>query len=169
MTAILLTGFMGAGKTTVGRLLAARLDRPHLDLDEVITTQIGCSIQHFFEHEGEQAFRQLETALLAEMIQQEAVLSTGGGIITRPENRQLLAKEKVIYLAATPEVFLTRIQSDEKNKRPLVVEKTAEELTALYLERQAWYEVTAQLTILTDNKTPAMIVSEIIQEMGEDL
>ena len=90
MKGIVLIGFMGAGKTTIGRLLAERLQLAHVDFDDLIVESIGMTIQDYFDRYGEAAFREKETEILTHSLTLDQVISTGGGIILKEENRQLL-------------------------------------------------------------------------------
>ena len=117
---IILTGPMGSGKTSVGRLLASRLGYQFQDLDALIVEQAGKSINQIFADEGEAGFREYETALLATLVgQQGMVLSTGGGAVIREKNRRLLhAAGLVVNLVATVDVLARRLA--QANDRPLL-------------------------------------------------
>ena len=96
---ISLVGLPGSGKSTVGRQLARRLQIPFADSDHVIEQRLGCPIRTFFEREGEERFRDVEELVLDELTQQGGVLSTGGGAVLRPRNREhLRSRGKVVYL-----------------------------------------------------------------------
>ena len=117
---LILIGLMGAGKTTLGRYIAQMLDRPFYDSDHEICTASGVSIPLIFEMEGEQGFRNRETAMLKKLTaMKDIILSTGGGSVLREENRQNMRRNgTVVYLHATPEVLLERTRYD--NSRPLL-------------------------------------------------
>ena len=110
MSHLFLTGFMGAGKTTVGRAVAARLGRPFLDLDAEIEARNGASVGDLFSQRGEEGFRQAEHEALASLDgTPDAVVATGGGSVLRDDNRVLLRRlGTVVYLAVTPEEAMAR-------------------------------------------------------------
>ena len=164
--AIVLIGFMGAGKSTISRLLAKNLAQPFIDLDDELEKILAGSIPDFFAEHGEAAFRKLETTTLKQALQVEQIIATGGGIVTSQENRQLLKNEHVIYLKTQPEKLVARIRGDQKTIRPLAETKTDRELLALFLARQAWYEEVASIMIETDQRTPAEIAQKIQEEVS---
>ncbi|MDT2700844.1 shikimate kinase [Enterococcus gallinarum] len=168
MKGIVLIGFMGAGKTTIGRLLAERLQLAHVDFDDLIVESIGMTIQDYFDRYGEAAFREKETEILTHSLTLDQVISTGGGIILKEENRQLLQQfPKVVYLKTEPEELLDRLKNDTVNIRPLVVSKSPAEIIDIYRPRMPLYEESATVVIDTTRKSPAEIVTEIIQKAGE--
>ncbi len=153
-----LIGFMGAGKTTVAR----QLDADFIDMDAVITERIGMPIADFFAREGETAFRRIESQVLADLLTREAVISTGGGVIESPVNRQLLRQNaQTIFLKADLETLVERIQQDQVNKRPLFEDKDAQAFAQLFDRRQALYEEAANQVIDVTNKSPKEIVELI--------
>jgi shikimate kinase len=112
---VLLIGYRGSGKTTIGRRLADRLWWNFVDLDERLVARAGKSIRRIFEEDGEAAFRDLESALLQEALAaDETVFATGGGVVVREENRRLIRQSgaKVIYLRCEPAELHRRIQAD---------------------------------------------------------
>ena len=159
---ITLTGFMGSGKTTVGRILADALGCPFLDLDDLIVKKAGKSIPDIFAQDGEPAFRQLEARLLRQTVEKygesTAVLSLGGGAVTTPASATLLHEKTVcIYLRATLDTLLERL-AGESAGRPLADASLAERLAA----REPLYEKTAHVVIDTDGLTPEEVSDEII-------
>lgn len=165
MSAIVLIGFMGAGKSTISQLLAEKIQQPTIDLDQVLETKLGMTIPAFFDTYGEAAFRKRETEILAQALQSDQIIATGGGIVTSQPNRQLLEKEQVVYLKAAPEQLITRIRSDRQTIRPLAENKTDQELLALFLAREAWYEDLATLVVETDKWSLSEIVQMIQKEV----
>ena len=165
MAAIVLIGFMGAGKTTISRKLSMQLKKPLIDMDTKLVEEVGCSISQYFELHGEAAFRQKETKLLKNSLQEEAIIATGGGVILQEENQRLLTDHLVVYLKADPDLLIKRIRQDHKQARPLALDKDDTELKELFFSRKKHYETLADLTIETTGKSPAEIVSEIIKQV----
>lgn len=120
MKKIVLTGFMGTGKTAIGRLLAERLGLPFLDLDELIEQETGRTIKEIFAREGEPAFRCLERELIRRLAPvEDCILATGGGAVLDPENvKNLKAHGVLIGLTAKPEAILARVGKGDE--RPLL-------------------------------------------------
>ena len=159
---ITLTGFMGSGKTTVGRILADALGCPFLDLDDLIVKKAGKSIPDIFAQDGEPAFRQLEARLLRQTVEKygesTAVLSLGGGAILAPASATLVHENTVcIYLRAALDTLLSRL-AGETAGRPLADASLAERLAA----REPLYEKTAHVVIDTDGLSPEEVSDEII-------
>jgi shikimate kinase len=159
---ITLTGFMGSGKTTVGRVLADALGCPFLDLDDLVVKKAGKTIPEIFAQDGEPAFRQLEARLLRQTVEKYAestvVLALGGGAVTTPASATLLHEKTVcIYLRATLETLLQRL-SGETAGRPLADDAMAGRLAA----REPLYEETAHVIIDTDGLAPDEVADEII-------
>lgn len=166
MKGIILIGFMGAGKTTVGRLLSQETGMDHIDFDDKIVEEIGMTIQEYFDLHGEAAFRERETAVLKRYLDHNQVVSTGGGIVMRPENRELLKQmAPVVYLKTKPESFISRLKQDHTTVRPLVVSKSAAEIQEVFEPRIPLYEESASIIIETDNRTPEVIVKEILENI----
>ena len=154
-----LLGFMGAGKSTIAR----RLDPDFVDMDSLLEDRLGMPIARFFEEKGEAAFRQVESEILADLLKTDQVISTGGGIVLKPENRKLLKKNACnIYLRIDFERLYHRLAADPSTKRPLFLNKKPEEFRALYEQRLPLYEEVATHVIDVADKTPEEIV-EIIR------
>ena len=159
---ITLTGFMGSGKTTVGKVLADFLGCPFLDLDDLVVKKAGKSIPDIFAQDGEPAFRELEAKLLRQTVgkyaESTAVLALGGGAILAPASAALLRDKTVcIYLRATLDTLLARL-AGETAGRPLADGALATRLA----EREPLYEETAHVTIDTDGLSPDEVADEII-------
>ena len=157
MTKVLL-GFMGAGKSTIAR----GLDPNYLDMDALIEKRLGMSIAEFFVEKGEEAFRQIESEVLADLLQRDQVVSTGGGVVISQRNRDLLkTNSDNIYLKADFETLYQRISSDKDNQRPLFLNNSKEELAAIFQERQAWYEEVASRVLDVTELSPEEIIEEL--------
>lgn len=163
---IALVGLPGSGKTTVGRQLAKRLGQTFLDTDHVIEQRIGMSIREFFEREGEQPFRDLEQATLDELtLGEPCVLSTGGGAVLRPANRQCLQQRShAVYLHSTPEDVFRRLRHDQ-NRPLLQVADPLLRLRELYAQRDALYRESAWLLVETGRPSVAALVNTIAQQL----
>jgi shikimate kinase len=172
---ITLIGSRGTGKTTVAQQLALTLGYDWVDADVEIELRAGKSIAAIFADDGEGAFRQLESVVLAALLQRDrVVLALGGGVIVRPENRELLrATRPVIWLTGKPETLWPRIQGDATTaaRRPaLTVHHGIEEVRQLLLLREPWYRECAEMEIATDDKSPGTIVAEIVEYLqGQQL
>jgi shikimate kinase len=168
-TGIYLIGLPGAGKSTVGRQLARRLQLPFVDSDQVIEARLGCSIRAFFERAGEPAFRDLEEAVIDELTRSgPCVLSTGGGAVLRPANRQHLRERgRVFYLRCAPEELFRRLRHDQT--RPLLqVADPLQRLRDLYAQRDPLYRETAHHVIETGRPSVALLVHTILMQLELD-
>jgi len=159
---ITLTGFMGSGKTTVGKVLADFLGCPFMDLDDLIVKKAGKSIPEIFAQDGEPAFRQLEARLLRQTVEKytenTVVLALGGGAVTAPASASLLHEKTVcIYLRATLETLQARLEGETAG-RPLADASLVGRLAA----REPLYEQTAHVIIDTDGLSPDEVADEII-------
>lgn len=157
---------MGAGKTTVGRQLAKRLQRRFLDSDHEIEARTGVRIPVIFEIEGEDGFRRRETQVLAELSrEQDLVLATGGGTVLAPENRQCMRDSGiVIYLHAPPEVLYERTRHD-RNRPLLQVDDPLAKLKLLYDQRDPIYREVAHLVIDGKNGAAGHLTQRIENEL----
>lgn len=155
MKNIILIGFMGAGKTTVGRRLAAKLKLPFVDTDEQIEKEQGRSIREIFEKEGEAFFRDLETEQLRKLGRKDLcqVISVGGGLPVQIQNHELLKElGTTVYLKADKTTLVTRLSGD--TGRPLLQGGSLEEkIEQLMQERASVYEQVANFIIETDSKS----------------
>ena len=153
-----LLGFMGAGKSTIAR----GLDPDFVDMDALLEEQLGMPIARFFEEKGEAVFRQIEEEVLADLLKTNQVVSTGGGVVISQKNRDLLKKNPDnIYLKADFETLYQRISADKDNQRPLFLNKSKEDLAAIFNERQAWYEEVASKVIDVSKLSPEEIIEEL--------
>jgi shikimate kinase len=162
MKPIYLIGFMGSGKTTIGKELAACLNQQVIDTDEEIVKRENKSINDIFAQHGEQYFRNLESHILNEMNDRARVITTGGGIVLKPENRKWLSEKGIVFfLYATPEEIFKRIEMD--HTRPLLKGDKKTLIHDIYETRMPLYKETAHVIIDTTNKDTAEIIQEIIE------
>lgn len=162
MRNIILTGFMGTGKSSVGKELALRLNYRYIDLDALIVADAGISINEIFARDGESVFRASESRLLSSLkCEERMVLSTGGGAVIASENRRMLRElGMVINLVAPAEEILHRLQHE--HDRPLLNDdKSLERIRELIAHREQFY-ADADVRIETCGKTVAGIVDEIL-------
>jgi shikimate kinase len=163
---IYLIGPMGAGKSTIGRELAALTGRRFVDSDEEIVRRTGVEIDLIFELEGEGGFRSRESKLLEELTRLHGVvLATGGGAVLDPENRKRLRSSgSVVYLTAAPRILAKRTQRDRK--RPLLqTEDRLGRIRQLLGEREALYRELADIVIDTGRQSAHRIVENICREL----
>ncbi len=168
MKNIVLTGFMGSGKTTVGRNLENKLNIRLLDTDKLIVEAENTSINDIFANKGEPYFRQLETAIVNKLISQntKAVISTGGGLPITEGNGELLKKlGYVVFLRAKEDTIVKRLARD--TERPLLAGGNLDEKTHQLLEyRTPIYEKFADIIVDTDDKSPSEIADEILEKIN---
>ncbi len=163
---IVLTGFMGTGKTTVGRRLAEDLNAPFFDVDATIEKEKACSIRSIFESEGEAEFRKLETMAIERLSARDhIILSTGGGALLDANNRELLKRNGyLICLMAKAGTLLERLKDDFT--RPLLArEDPGSGIERLLKKRQGVYRL-CDLQIQTDQRTIAEVAQAIILGVG---
>lgn len=145
-----LIGFMGAGKTTIGNALGKEYGLPFYDMDQEIVAQIGYSVSEFFDREGEQAFRKLEVEVLERLLtlDEDAVISTGGGTVTTEAAQKLLAQSevKILWLNTDFATLYDRLLHDDV-ERPLFINNTKADFKALFDCRLSTYERLADLKV----------------------
>ena len=155
---IVLVGFMGAGKTTVGRLVAGKLGLPFTDSDFVIEDRAGKPVREIFADHGEPAFRQLEHEVIADLLGGPgSVLALGGGAAAHPGTRDLLAAVPVAYLRVSYAEAMSRVGGD--SGRPMLARP---DIGELYAERDPLYAAAATLTVDTDGRSPEEIALDIL-------
>ncbi len=161
---IVLVGFMGSGKSTVGRILAKRSARFFLDADALIESQMGMGIPKIFEDMGEEYFRSLEreSAEWLHRCVKGSVISTGGGMPLVTEKIGEIGT--VVYLKLTFEEILKRIPPAEREKRPLF--RDLEKAEKIYTEREKIYEKVANITV-DATQPPESVAEDIISSLGE--
>lgn len=168
MNNIILVGYMGCGKTTVGKSIAKFANYTFTDTDEMIAAQQGRSISEIFEKDGEDTFRAMETAFLEKLIAQKSdrfVISTGGGMPVREENRALLKRlGTVVYMRVTPDTVYERIKGD--TTRPLLqCDNPLERIKEMIISRTPAYEEAAEFVIDVDSLTQQEAAEKIIRRM----
>lgn len=164
MKPIILIGMMGSGKTTIGKALSSHLSLSWIDTDQYIEQQEQQSISHLFAKKGEAYFRLCETKALQTLMSTVDVISTGGGIIVTPINREMIKdKAFVIYLKTSIPTLVARI---DPSNRPLLQDEDMEtKLTTLYETRQKLYEECAHLTI----ETSSLSIQEVVHSITDVL
>ncbi len=163
---VFFVGLMGAGKTTVGRAVARRLERPFFDSDHEVEARTGARIPVIFELEGEAGFREREAQMIDELSAREGiVLATGGGAVLRPENRTAL-KERgfVVYLRAHPHDLWLRTRRD-KNRPLLQTEDPKGRLEALYEQRDPLYREVADFVLETGRPSVNGLVNMVLMQL----
>ena len=166
---------MGCGKSSIGRRVARRLRCAFLDLDREIEIASRKKIAQIFASEGEEEFRQRETQTLRKVLKKPAVIASGGGVVTRPENRALLAEAatrgtNIVYLQAGSDTLAERIRR-QPGKRPLIdgpgkpldFHATKRRVEELLAARTAFYEECATVIVSTDGRDFEAVVDEILQ------
>ncbi|MBO5100445.1 shikimate kinase [bacterium] len=164
MKTIILTGMMGAGKTTIAHILGEKLNIKSIDIDTLIEQNEGEKISEIFSNKGEEFFRKIEKETIRNIFTpnpENLVISLGGGALENPETREfLLNNSTVIYLKTSPKIIYERIKNN--TSRPLLCDNmSVEKITEILEKREANYQ-SATITITTDNKTPNQIAEEII-------
>lgn len=165
---IFLVGPMGAGKTSVGRYLAKKLNKDFYDSDEEIENRMGVSLSWIFDLEGMEGFRQREMKVIDALTQlSNTVISTGGGCVETPEVREFLRQRgTVIYMEVSLDTQLNRLKRDKK--RPLLQgENPQDVLIRLWEEREPFYENIADFTVITDNRSVHDVCEDILGWLGK--
>lgn len=163
---IVLIGFMGAGKTAVGRVLAMRLGYRFIDIDQYIEDEQGCSVQQIFVHAGEEMFRSLETKALKDMsFVENTVVSTGGGILTTEGNGELIKDiGPCVYLNVDLDIIFKRVSMN--TARPLLkTPNPRQTIEDLFAKRKHLYEGAADVTIESDDMSIYQVTSLIIRNL----
>lgn len=165
---IYLVGMMGAGKTTIGRLLARRLKRGFVDSDQVIEERTGVKIPLIFEIEGEQGFRRRESLVLEELARErQLVVATGGGVVLNADNRACLVRSGwVVYLYVPARILWERTRQDKS--RPLLqVADPRARIEALFNERDPLYRSIADIVVEGGRCAPGNVVRQLEKEIAE--
>jgi shikimate kinase len=163
VTKVLLVGMMGAGKTTVGRLVAERLGCPYADSDAEVEAATGRTVPELFAERGEAAFRQAESEVLHAAVEAAgpAVVSVAGGAVLDPANRALIRRSgTVVWLRADPRTLAARV--GDGAGRPLLSEEPAEELARLEVVRRPFYAEIAHAAVDVDGSSPEAVVDAVL-------
>ncbi len=165
---IFLVGMPGSGKSTIGKRLAARLGRPFIDADRELEERCGVTVATMFEIEGETGFRDRETRLLEELsLRDGLIVATGGGIVLRECNRELLkGRPRVIYLQATVAELWSRLRHDRK--RPLLQgEDPRRRIEQMHRDRVPLYEEVADMTAVGRRQSADKLLGDIIAQLQD--
>jgi shikimate kinase len=160
---IILTGFMGSGKSSVGKVVSSQLGRSFIDLDEEIVKAAGWTINEIFARDGEQAFREIESFQLAKVLSSKngIVLATGGGVVISAKNRELMRGSGVVVcLQVTLEQVMARIS--DSNDRPLLLADNATKRAETLLNEREHFYADADIRIDTDRKSVEDVAAEIL-------
>ena len=161
---IFLIGFMGAGKSTIAKVLQRELGMELVEMDERIVKEQGMSKNDIFAQKGEDGFRDIESQLVIDIGKnKKSIVSCGGGVVVRPQNVENMKKSgKIVFLTATPETILERVKNGKD--RPLLNgHMNVEYISELMEKRRQMYEDAADVKVSTDGKTVGEICTEIIQ------
>ncbi|MCR4694945.1 MAG: shikimate kinase [Pseudobutyrivibrio sp.] len=166
MSNIYLIGFMGTGKSAVGKQLQKFLPFVFVDMDEAIARVECMSIPEIFEKKGEEGFRDAETALLKILSKQDnQIISCGGGVVLRDENIDIMRKTgTVVRLTSRPELVYERI--NRNNLRPLAKGKSLEEIKEMMDSREKQYQKAAHFTVESSEEPVDVVVSEIVRSLA---
>lgn len=169
-TNIALIGFMGAGKTVVGKALAKKLDWKFVELDSLIEQKAGKTIPEIFQQDGEIAFRELEIEVTKEVSQEEnTVIACGGGVVLNQINiDRLRQKSRIIYLTASPAIILKRVLNDEGERPLLRTPDKAKKIRELLKFRKPFYERAADIKINTSKLGVEATAEQVIEKIKND-
>ncbi len=167
---IILIGPMGSGKSTIGNIIAKRLNREFCDSDHYIEDRTGVDIARIFDIEGEAGFRDRESKALVDLLSSNnRVVATGGGSVLRPENQKLLRETGyIVFLDTSVKEQLQRLRRDKK--RPLLqTANPRERLESLFAERRPIYLELADLAVKTDKRVARRLAADIISQLPDTL
>ena len=165
---IALIGFMGTGKTMVGKALAKKLNRQFIELDSMIEQKVGKPITDIFEQDGESTFRELEIDVTREVsLQENVVIAGGGGIVLNQINiDRLRQKATIVYLTAAPAVILKRVTGDDSERPLLKTANPAVAIQELLKFRRPFYERAADIKINTSKLSADAVADKIIEQLS---
>lgn len=165
-----IVGFMAVGKTTLGQMLAERLQQPFYDTDRLLEQQLALPLGEYIQQQGLSSFRQKEKACLQQTVYlAQGIIATGGGIIEETVNRQFLQEQAVLYIKQDFASLYTRLQTCDSTTRPLL-KKSKQELEQLYRQRLPHYEQVATVTLDVSNCSLTEAVAQSLEliEKGEN-
>jgi shikimate kinase len=162
---LVLVGMMGSGKTTVGRIIAERLNRPLFDSDAMIEARYGRTVREIFAEDGEAAFRDIETEVLTDGLQSTtpSIIAAAGGVVLRAENRAALKQYagRVVWLCANPDALVERVKSG--GHRPLLDNDPEGVLNKMFAERESLYREVAHAIVRTDGRSVGEVVDAVLR------
>lgn len=165
MKRIYLVGYMGCGKTAIGKRLSFATRLPFYDMDAEIVRKTGMTIPEIFERYGEAHFRQLETEFLREFRDERCIIATGGGVAMKEENRHIMRATGLVFFLNAPFRDIWRRISTDKN-RPIVQRSTREELEALYNSRKPNYLASAHIRVETERRSLRDITTYLVFQVN---
>lgn len=170
MRKVYLVGYMGSGKSAIGKRLSYFLRMPYYDMDKEIVRREKMTIPEIFEQKGESYFRKVETDFLRNFRDEFCIISTGGGVAVNPENRKIMRETGlVLFLDATFPDIWKRIHKDKN--RPIVQRSTKQELEDLFYQRRKYYKHAAHINVRTEGRSLRQIVEyaafQIMRLKGE--
>ncbi len=163
---VVLVGAPGSGKSTIGQLLAQRLDVPFTDVDSVIEERVGRSVAEIFADDGEAVFRAFEEATTIELLDSPGVLALGGGAVLSAATRSALRGHHVVWLQVEAAEAASRVGLN--TARPLLLGNVRGRLVTLLAQRKPLYAEVAQHQIATDDVPPEVVVELVVERLGED-
>jgi shikimate kinase len=165
MTAVVMVGLMGAGKSTVGSLVAAATGRTFVDVDRVIVARTSKTVRELWEEGGEPAYRQLESEVVLDTLARsgDVVLAAPGGAVLDPAVRAALGPAFVVWLRADPATLAARVRHDDH--RPLLGRRPVEVLTSMATERAGLYDSLADLVVDTDGRDAVTVADAVLGEL----